>query len=153
MEILIIITVAIILIFAFQSKKAIDINKLCFSQFPIWIMKYIQSPHNSLDKATLAKSVILQTLIISEELKALKVEVLQEVRGELSKLGPEESIKMVDEWIEQLLPTLEESIDMSIIDTSSARYVFMLMLIAATSVNPRGSLRDFLNRQQSVHRI
>lgn len=147
MEILIAIIAIIILFFLFQTKKTVDINKLCFSPFPSWMRKYIQSSQNSVDKATLAKSLILQIIIISEELKAFKVEDHQEIR-ELRKLGPEESIQFVDGWIEQHLPTLEESVNKSIIETSSARYVFMLMLIAATSVNPRGSLREFLNRQR-----
>lgn len=153
MEILIAIIAAIILFFVFQTKKTVDINKLCFSPFPMWIRKYIQSPQNSVDKATLAKSLILQIIIISEELNAFKAEDRQEISKELRKLGPEESIQFVDGWIEQHLPTLEESVDKSIIETSSARYVFMLMLIAATSVNPRGSLRDFLNKQRPAHRI
>lgn len=154
MEILIIITIAIIIFFfAFQTKKTIDINKLCFSPYPIWITKYIQSPNDSLDKATLAKSLILQIITISEELKAFRSEDFDEIREGLSKLDPAESIKFVNGWIEQHLPTLEESIDKSIIETSSARYVFMLMLIAATSVNPHGSLRDFLSRSQSIRRI
>ena len=153
MEILIAIIVVIILFFAFQTKKTVDINKLCFNPFPMWIKKYIKLPRNSLDKATLAKSLILQVIIISEELNAFKIEDRQEISRELRKLGPEECIQFVDGWIEQNLPTLEESVDRSIIETSSARYVFMLMLIAATSTYPHGSLRDFLNKQQSARRI
>ncbi|MDO9365161.1 MAG: hypothetical protein Q7T58_02295 [Methylotenera sp.] len=153
MEILIFIVAAAVLFFVYQTKRTVDINKLCFQPFPFWIKTYIQSPHGSVDKATLAKSLILQIISISEELKAFKAPDFQEIRGGLSKLGPDESIQFVDGWIEQHLPTLEQSIDQSIIDTSSARYVFMLMLIAATSVNPRGSLRDFLNTQQQVHRV
>jgi len=153
MEILIAIVVVIVLFFVFQTKKTVDINKLCFSPFPIWITKYIQSHPGSMDKATLAKSLILQIIIISEELKAFKAEDHREISEGLRKLGPEESIQFVDGWIEQHLPTIEESVDKSIIEKSSARYVFMLMLIAATSVNPRGALRDFLNKQQPAQRI
>lgn len=153
MEILIAIVVAIVIFFVFQTKKTVDINKLCFSPFPIWITKYIQSPPGSVDKATLAKSLILQILIVSEELKAFKAEDYLEISEGLKKLGPEESIQFVNGWVEQHLPTLEESVDKSIIEKSSARYVFMLMLIAATSVNPRGALRDFLGKQKPAHRI
>lgn len=96
MEILIAIVAVIILFFVFQTKKTVDINKLCFSPFPIWITKYIQSPQGSVDKATLAKSLILQIIILSEELKAFKAEDQQEINGGLRKLGPEESIQFVD---------------------------------------------------------
>lgn len=153
MEILIAIAAAIFILFAFQTKRTVDINKLCFSPFPIWITKYIQSPQGSLDKATLAKSLILQIIIVSEELKAFKAEDHLEISEALNKLSPEESIQFVNGWIEQHLPTLENSVDKSIIEKSSARYVFMLMLIAATSVHPRGALRDFLSKQKSAHRI
>lgn len=153
MEILIAIIAAVALFFVYQTKKTVDINKLCFSPFPTWIKTYIQSPHGSMDKATLAKSLILQIIIISEELKAFKAADFQEISEELSKLGSEESVQFLDGLIEQHLPTLEGSIDKSIIETSSARYVFMLMLISTASVNPRGSLRDFLNTQQLVHRV
>ena len=153
MEILIAIIAAAALFFVYQAKKSVDVNKLCFSPFPAWIKAYIQSPNGSMNKATLANSLILQIIIISEELKAFKAEDFQEIRGGLSELGPEESVQFVDGLIEQHLPTLEELIEKSIIETSSARYVFMLMLIATASVNPRGSLRDFLNTQQLVHRV
>ena len=153
MEILILIIATVVLFFVYQTKKTVDINKLCFSPFPAWISASIRLPHGSVDKATLAKSLILQIVSISEELKAFKAADFQEIREGLSKLGPEESVQFVDGWIEQHLPTLEESIEKSIIETSSARYVFMLMLIAATSVNPRGSLRDFLSTQQLAHRV
>lgn len=153
MEILILIIVAVVLFFVYQTKKTIDINKICFRPFPAWISSYIRLPYGSLDKATLANSLIIQIIRISQELKAFKAADFQEIREGLSKLGPEESIQFVDGWIEQHLPTLEEAIDKSIIETSSARYVFMLMLIAATSVNPRGSLREFLSTQQLSHRV
>lgn len=153
MEIAIAIIALVVLFFAFQTKKTTDINKLCFSPFPIWAKSYVHSPAKSIDKATLAKSLILQIMAISRELEAFKPEDYKEINEQLSKLGAEESIQFVDGWIEQHLPTLEQSIDKSIIEESSARYVFMLMLIAATSVNPAGSLRDFLSKQRSARRV
>jgi len=153
MEIPIVVIAVILLFFVFQAKKAVDINKLSFSPFPTWMRSYIPLPNNSVDKATLAKSLILQIIIVSEELKVFKVDDQRAISDELRRLGPEDSIQLVDEWIKLHLPTLEESVDKSIIETSSARYVFMLMLIAATNINPRISLSDFLQTTQFKNRI
>lgn len=130
-----------------------NMNKICFSPFPVWLSKYIYSAPGSIDKATLAKSLILQVLVISKELAALKTEDYLEVSSGLEALGPEDSIRLVDEWIENVLPRLEEVVAKSIIETSSARYFFMLMLIVAASVNPRGAIRNFFEKQRSINGI
>lgn len=153
MEIVIAIVVLVVIFFIFQATKAVNINKLCFSQFPIWLKKYIYSAPNSIDKATLARSLIDQVIILARELNAFKKEEYQEICIGLKGLGPEESIQLVDGWIERFLPVLEDIAGKAVIETSSARYLGTLMLIAATSVNPHGTLRDFLGRQPSNRRL
>lgn len=108
---------------------------------------------NSIDKATIAKSVILQALVISKELGAFKSEDYQELSNLFNSFSSEESIKFVNGYIEEFFPRLEQVVDKSIIENSSARYVFMLMLIIAISVNPSGSIRDFLEKTQSNGRV
>ena len=152
MEILVIVIALIIIFFVYQTKKTVSINKTSFSPFPIWLKKYISTPY-SIDKATIAKSVMLQALVISKELGAIKSEHHQELSLLFNSLQAEESIKFVNGYIEEFLPRLEGVVNQHIIETSSARYVFMLMIIAAISLNPRGSISDFFEKPQSNRRI
>lgn len=153
MSIFILIVVVLFIFLAYQIRKAIRLNKTCLLPFPIWLINYINVAPGAVDKATLANSLIRQVLVVAEKLKAFTPEEYLEISRGFKGIGPEESIRMVDEWIEVLLPRLEREVDISIVDKSSARYVFLLMIIVAGSVNPRRAIREFLEKQKSMYFI
>ncbi len=144
MEILIVVGAIVIWFFWRQGRKAIDCQKLCFADFPVWLKIYIECPRSSADKATLAHTFIRQSINLASAMGALNHPDAAEISKNFHKIQPEECIRMADEWIETTLPTLSKVGGDQLLDTSQARLIGALMIVTLTSVIPDQGLQLFL---------
>lgn len=143
MEIAIVIAAVVFWFFWSQSRKTININKLCLATFPVWLTAYIRTS-NLLDKATMAKSLIIQSLNLATEMEGISREDSKMLLEKMKREDPGAHIQIMDEWIESTLPTLTEVAGEELLDTSQARLIGALMVVSLVSVNPRSGLLNFL---------
>lgn len=143
MEIAIVIAVVVIWFFWSQARKTVNLNKLCFSIFPVWLSTYIHES-NSLNKATMAKSFMTQSLNLATEMGAISREDSKMLLEKMKNEDPGAYIQMMDEWIESTLPTLTEVAGEELLDASQARLIGALMIVSLVSINPRSGLLNFL---------
>lgn len=144
MEIAIVIAALVFLYLWGQARKTVKINKLCFVDFPVWLTTYIHCASNSLDKATMAKSLFIQSLNLATEMEAISRADSIMLSEKMNNRNPGTYIQIIDEWIESALPTLTEVTGEEFLDTSQARLVGALMLLSVVSVNPGDSVLKFL---------
>ncbi|MBJ2280138.1 hypothetical protein JFT58_17825 [Pseudomonas sp. MF6767] len=131
----------IVIFFVFVKKKTDDFNKLTRLNFPIWLSRYYASQMP--ETIGMARAFILQTFHLAEEFNAITPQEKKELDEGSMKEDP---MRMLNEWIETTLPTIESVFGGTEMDKSEARMIGVLMLVALKGVNPEGGLRAFLQQ-------
>lgn len=143
MEYLIGAVVASALIFFFLIKrKTDDFNKSAKHSFAAWHSNYlsIEMP----EKAGLARSLIIQTLHLAQQLGVISLAEKKELDTGTMKEDP---IQLINEWLEVALPNVSKVIPDDVLQSAEARLVGVYMLVTLKGVNPEGDLKKFLHRR------
>lgn len=126
-------------------KREVDyFNALCTVPFSEWLVAYDKSEQPQ--RHGIARAFLIQAVHFAAATGA----ITSSVRSELDTgLKQEDPVRVVNEWIECGFPSVVDVIGKENAVKHSAREIGALMIVALSSVNPRRSLFEHLERLAS----
>lgn len=129
------------LIFWTSSRRTRRLNQTTRLTFPMWLHLYNRA--EPIEKQGMATAFVIQTLHLSIEMGALSRSINAELSADLKNMN---RVRLVEEWLENGLPSVIKVVGRENVANCEAREVGMFVLVCLQGVNPIGNLKRFFAR-------
>lgn len=123
------------------SRRTGRLNQTTRLTFPMWLHLYNRA--EVIEKQGMATAFVIQTLELSAETGAISRSINAELSADFKNT---DRVRLVDEWLENGLPSVIEVVGRENVANCEAREVGMFVLVCLQGVNPTGNLKRFLAR-------
>jgi len=123
------------------SRRTGRLNRTTRLTFPMWLHLYNRA--EAIEKQGMATAFVIQTLHLSAETGAISQSINAELSADLKNT---DRVRLVEEWLENGLPSVIEVVGRENVANCEAREIGMFVLVCLQGVNPTGNLKRFLAR-------